>query len=218
MKNIIESVEIMLQKKKNLSLYSSKIGGYGFVPKALPFPVNSKGIPLFLLAQINFSEMPKSIFPEKGILSFYIDYSDLLLGINFENYMDNSGYKVIFTSDLNEEHYSISEQKEIYQTLNVKDLYSVVYPIYTELSMYPKINNSYISLDSINCTKKEVEGGIKIGGKPFFISCDPRECIFDSKENDILLLQIDFFINEDENWEISFGEFGIGYFFISEKD
>ena len=62
----IFSVEIIDEKPK---LFESKIGGIPYWTKNLPYPENSEGKKLYLLAQINFEkEKTESPLPTKGIL------------------------------------------------------------------------------------------------------------------------------------------------------
>lgn len=83
------------RKKGEPSLINSKLGGYGYLPKQIKYPINEDGKPLSLLAQINFSEMPLiNDFPDSGILSFYVDYFDDLIGLDFDEPTKQKGFKV----------------------------------------------------------------------------------------------------------------------------
>lgn len=65
--NRADAKRLLEHKKNYLSLTrsseettstSSKIGGYGYLPTTIAYPLNPDKQPLSLLAQINFSEMP----------------------------------------------------------------------------------------------------------------------------------------------------------------
>lgn len=66
-------IQIKERANNNLDLWQSKFGGLPYLPKGIDYPTNSKGEYLYLLAQINFSEVPNlENFPATGILQFYI--------------------------------------------------------------------------------------------------------------------------------------------------
>lgn len=75
---------------EQLSTTCSKFGGVPYWPNnRSDYPKTDKGIPLTMLAQINFSELPQNnVFPDKGLLQFYI-----------WNAVDMSNYKVVFHED-----------------------------------------------------------------------------------------------------------------------
>lgn len=59
-------------------IFDSKIGGLPYFPEGAQAPTDSKGHPLYLLAQINcedIAELPD--FPHKGMLQFFISDDDL---------------------------------------------------------------------------------------------------------------------------------------------
>ena len=73
-----------------LSATCSKFGGVPYWPNnRIDYPKTDKGIPLTMLAQFNFSALPQNnVFPDKGLLQFYIWNAD-----------DMSNYKVVFHED-----------------------------------------------------------------------------------------------------------------------
>jgi uncharacterized protein YwqG len=61
----------------DLSLYQSKFGHYPLLPQEVDYPKDERDNYLFLLAQINFSEMPRlEGYPSSGYLQFYIANDD----------------------------------------------------------------------------------------------------------------------------------------------
>src|SRR5689334_2067462 len=59
------------------SLPQSKFGHYPLLPQGFDYPKDEKGNYLFLLAQLNFSEMPPlEGYPSSGYLQFYIANDD----------------------------------------------------------------------------------------------------------------------------------------------
>lgn len=52
-------IKISLKESENISLTNSKVGGHPYWPVNEPYPVSPEHEPLRLLAQINFSEIPR---------------------------------------------------------------------------------------------------------------------------------------------------------------
>lgn len=78
---------------KRLGLTESKFGGTPYWPDINNYPIaNKRKVYMTLLAQINFSDLPKnSVFPGKGLLQFFL--------------LDNgwpSEYKVVYHKDIDE--------------------------------------------------------------------------------------------------------------------
>ena len=68
-----------------LALWESKFGGWPYLPREHPYPLDGEGKPLFFLAQINFAETPRlDGFPTQGILAFYI-YADYVYSLSDDN-------------------------------------------------------------------------------------------------------------------------------------
>ena len=98
----------------SLGVYTSKMGGNPYFPKSAQYPYNKDGKPLYMIAQINFSnifqnqEIARLLsedeylkhLPSKGILSFFIDYHDDLWGSNFGDMDKPSSYKVLYFSEI----------------------------------------------------------------------------------------------------------------------
>lgn len=62
-----------LKKSKSLELTQSKFLGKPYFPVSMEYPKDEAGKPMVLLAQLNFSEIPKlEHYPESGILQFYV--------------------------------------------------------------------------------------------------------------------------------------------------
>lgn len=79
--------------EKSLPLTASKFGGTPYWPDINNYPVaNKRKVYMTLLAQINFSDLPKnSVFPNKGLLQFFL--------------LDNdwpSEYRVVYHKDIDE--------------------------------------------------------------------------------------------------------------------
>lgn len=96
---IRESAHAVLQLRftpaQNLPETASRIGGVGYWPAHLDYPANAAGQPLALLAQFNLAELPRHPeLPEHGILAFYIDITDDMLGMD-----DTDGARCVYFAD-----------------------------------------------------------------------------------------------------------------------
>lgn len=64
---------ISLTAPDRLAPWSSRLGGPAYLPKGQAYPRDPDGVPLALLAQLNFSEMPALAgYPSRGILQFFL--------------------------------------------------------------------------------------------------------------------------------------------------
>ena len=88
------------------------------MPRDQNLPVNQKtGAPLYLLAQINFEQIPHiKDFPEKGLLQIFISGDDGVYGLDFDNEYSQSGWclryleEVILNYDL---YYDLNKSEMI---------------------------------------------------------------------------------------------------------
>ncbi|WP_194841652.1 YwqG family protein [Sporosarcina obsidiansis] len=230
-----DTVEFSFKSEGELPLIATKAGGIGYIPKRLAYPVNSKGQPLSLLAQINFSEIPKmDPFPTQGILAFYVDYYDDLIGADFGDNGSADGYRVLYFDSTEEESYTREEQVMKFLPYQEEETFLVVD---TELRMIPRLTKQPLFTDIVEfkqvygMTKDEIEVfdpyadeldelldfGTRLGGYPNFTQTDPR--VYEKEEtHDVLLFQLDTDYDMDGGWEIMWGDSGVGNFFISRQD
>lgn len=223
-KTIKPFVEIELEQADQLTLWQSKFGGIPYFPKNLDYPRTSEGKPLYLLAQINFSEIPPlDGFPTEGILQFYIADDDLY-GANFSQLNIQNGFRVIYFEqpDLNfknliQDFDFLPEPDDLPMTqcygLKFTQQYEFISPhdyrcpellgdeLDNKIADY--IDEHWDEEDDLfnSC-------GHKLGGYPCFTQDDPRDNLDHSEEPYELLLQI------DSEEEIMWGDCGVGNFFI----
>ncbi|MGK7874924.1 MAG: YwqG family protein, partial [Xenococcaceae cyanobacterium] len=89
-------IQIKAEISDELTWWQSKFGGLPYLPKGVEYPQNPYGDYLYLLAQINFAEVPPlEGFPEKGILQFYIADDDLY-GLDFDDPTQQSGFRIFY--------------------------------------------------------------------------------------------------------------------------
>lgn len=221
-------LKILPQPAGETALWQSKIGGIPYLPVSAEYPHNSKGEPLFFLAQLNFSEMPAlELFPREGIVEFYINNGGLF-GWQEDDSLRQQDYRVLFFEKA--EHDKTLLQQKLPHFVPVTGL-----PIPADLSfpldfrpeeeivplsdfLFSKlfgknpfehfgtkqwdIMNDYAEMHSSD--------GHKIGGYAFFTQADPREHLGEME----LLFQLDSDIAIQSMW----GDLGVGHFFIPKED
>ncbi|WP_086347468.1 YwqG family protein [Candidatus Enterococcus clewellii] len=233
-----ECLKLSFSNEGELALETSKAGGFGYLPIDQEYPRHAEnGVPLFLLAQLNFSELPSlPNYPKTGLLAFYVDYVDDLIGLDFDAPTKQNGFRVLFFEDTSAASYTREQQQAIQAEIN-EELYKVVegefkltgvkethyvgsdsyeFKQYFGKTMYEWLDN--ISDDDEQREKvynelSDSAAGSKLGGYPYFTQEDPR--IYEETTNyDTLLFQLDT-EKVGNDWPIMWGDMGVGNFFIN---
>ena len=93
-------IKIKERANNRLDLWQSKFGGLPYLSKEIDYPTNSKGEYLYLLAQINFSEVPNlQSFPKVGILQFYI-LPDEYYGRDMQAPITQEDFRVLYLPEI----------------------------------------------------------------------------------------------------------------------
>ena len=232
-RNVIESskldfIEIQTNNVQP-NIFQSKFGGNPFLPIGVEYPKNKIGIPMVLLAQINFSELPENdIFSKKGILQFYISGDDLF-GKNYDNLIQ-SDFKVLFFEEYENIEYEndFDFVNKIEQNSPIDKEYGLEFTATQGFVPCEDLRfKNYFGVDSFDFFEslgekgdklgllysKAIEcQGHKLGGYGFFVQEDPRENI-KGYEDYVLLLQID-----SDSEGIQWGDVGSGQFLIDKND
>lgn len=200
----------------------SKLGGTPYYPEGMVYPLDKKGEPMLLLAQINFSDLPDNDkFPKQGLLQFFLPKSDELFGWDEGNGDDD--IKILFhenvISELNQT--PLVEWKENYE--DEDGYFPVAKSSKFQFSKTTEFINSQvdyyysdlIQIDLSECGIKEIDSQdshyqTKLLGYPGFCQQDPRQ---PTDDRDILLFQLS---TETDNVYIA--DAGIMNFFISPSD
>jgi uncharacterized protein YwqG len=216
-------IPIELEKAEDISLTTSKVGGYPYLPMDMEYPIGKDGVDLDFLAQINFAEMPPlQDYPTHGILQFYIDYE---MDIDYDDAL-NSNIKVIYHETIEQ-----SYQTQFPKLDEIRQDEAYLSPIddNCEFKMifcspeYEVVGYNDFRFDEIDMEESAVDAywdtsfsgnGHKIGGYAFFTQTDPRYY----KENELgdythLLFQLD---SDEEG--VMWGDMGVGNFFIRPQD
>lgn len=223
-------VKISAKKDASLSLWQSKFRGLPYLPKSQQYPKGSNGRPLFLLAQINFEEIPKlEPFPTKGILQFYIADDDLY-GLDFDDMTSQENFRVLFFPEITKDESRLLTDFDFLPSFDyapVSDPCSLTFAQHFEpISAVDYQFEQKIFDDSPPEPREKLfaiwdiyaetfpSNGHKLGGYPDFTQSDPRGYDKYYGRGFNLLLQID----SDDKANIMWGDVGIGNFFIREGD
>ena len=80
-------IHIQAQPSPNLAITDSKFGGIPYLPKGATLPTARNGKPLFMLAQINCSQLPENnIYPKKGLLQIWVAANGKYAGNQYNPY------------------------------------------------------------------------------------------------------------------------------------
>lgn len=214
---------------------SSRFGGLPYWTRGEDYPTADNGEPLYLLAQINFAEVPSlADYPTRGLLQIFIKADDTY-GCSFD--AEQKNWRIVWRdvffpslamseAELGEmgvkcagaegekmplplqKEYAISfEKTKTYCHPHLDEFDCVLKNAAQVLGffVYDKSPFELFDSDSLNAFFSD-EAKHQIGGYPDFTQNDAR------REGDILLFQM------DSTGEISWGDNGIANFFISPAD
>ena len=237
----IPSIKLTANRSENIPITKSKLGGVPYFPKGLEYPRNSNGAPLKLLAQLNFSELPKlENFPDKGILQFYILSNDLM-GLDFDDLTRQEDFRVLY----HEEELPTEMLESDFSGLEENQGEEVFFPFEGEFTLSGEVINHvmtptdyrigelfYNLCEKMGCEKRDYDKDFNetvwnsftnqynlVGGYPNFTQYDPRGNEEKFEKYDTLLFQLESQHNKEiKNWDIIWGDVGVGNFFINLED
>ena len=218
-------IRIEAKAADNLFLFDSKFGGHAYWPAGKPYPVDSYGKPLYLLAQLNFAQIPHLAgYPDKGLLQFYVAADDYY-GLNFDHPAEQTNVRVVYFeettgSSLEDFRFLDERQREsalpVDRQLQLQFVLDKDYFGYSDVRYPEELADELASVQGPGRGRRSLEeeladvfpdSGHKIGGYAYFTQDDPRR---DNAYRDfVLLLQID-----SQGNEIVWGDVGVGNFFI----
>ena len=107
-------IHIQAQPSPNLAITDSKFGGIPYLPKGATLPTARNGKPLFMLTQINCSQLPENnIYPKKGLLQIWVAANGKYAGNQYNPYSRHT-QRVIYYPTL-EEATDYDDFKQVYQ-------------------------------------------------------------------------------------------------------
>lgn len=77
-------------------LTESKVGGIPYLPTGMPWPLDSRGEPLYLLMQVDCTALtPLPDFPHQGLLQWFISGDDVY-GLDFDDMCSGKGHRILY--------------------------------------------------------------------------------------------------------------------------
>ena len=223
-------------------LFDSKFGGFPYWDPALPYPTDSAGEKLVLLAQFNFDQLhADEPLPQGGMLQFFAGQDDCF-GMEYSGGR-TGGFRVVYHEKIDP-----SVTREGLGPLNI--------PTHADMEFWPVMQSGAVRLEkTAGCIgpedfrfpalfaqafravtgeplepgpdfdrlQEEVERelydqlcgcGSHLLGWPHFTQADPRE---EGSPYDTLLFQMDSDWEEDETY-VMWGDAGVCNFFINRED
>lgn len=84
------------------SLFESKVGGTPYLPHGESWPLDARGAPMDLLAQVDCAALAGlPDFPHRGLLQFFIARDDVY-GIDFDDGTAQTGFRVLYRESVDE--------------------------------------------------------------------------------------------------------------------
>ena len=206
----------------------SQLGGLPWWPEDRDLPVNDKGKPLFLLAQLNLSDLPRfEPLPSSGLMQFFIGTDDLY-GADFDNPTATSGFRCIYHKTVEgpyrrsfdglkmDDHACLPLE----EPLRARRLTFFEHSMTVDLADYrfaklaPALNAAMSEDDALFDAYSEWCSAppIRLGGYPSFTQEDPRAYKDGRTLGDFNLLTIETTIG------IMWGDVGIAQFLCHEDD
>jgi len=103
----LSTILIYPNKRKKVTLTSSKFGGLPYWDNSQAYPTDKDGNKLKLLAQFNLDEISEygfdriNVLPKSGILQFFLlSRNDYLYGSDLDDYTNNNCFRVIYHSSI----------------------------------------------------------------------------------------------------------------------
>ena len=92
----MEAYCLTIRRDATPGLLDSKFGGLAYWDSSLPYPTDPRGVPMQLLAQINFGQFQaEAPLPRRGLLQFFIGWDDVS-GMSFDDQTAQTGFRVLY--------------------------------------------------------------------------------------------------------------------------
>ena len=237
--------KLTLHPEGPCGLLDSKVGGLPYWDPALPYPVDSQGNQMTLLAQLNFAQLgTEDPLPRAGMLQFFIGQDDAF-GIDYDEPDRQKNFRVVY-------------HPEPDPALTLEQIQSLELPTHVEADLCtPVIREAAFTAEKtvgymgpgdcrFDALFREVvqavtgedigdrheyqyfdgadrdylydqlsAAGHRLLGYPSFTQYDPRE---PEGPYDTLLFQLDSDMADDRSDLVLWGDCGVGNFFINGED
>ena len=236
--------KLTLQPEGPCGLLDSKVGGLPYWDPALPYPVDSQGNQMTLLAQLNFAQLgTEAPLPAQGLLQFFIGQDDVF-GIDFDQPDSQKDFRVVYHPE--------PDPALTLEQIRALDLPTHVEadcctPVFQEAVFTAEKTVGYMGpedcrfealfREAVRAVTGEDIGdkneyqyfdkadrdyfydqlstaGHRLLGYPFFTQYDPRE---PDSPYDTLLFQLDSDMIDRKDL-VLWGDCGVGNFFINRED
>lgn len=236
----MDCYRLTIQPNSLPGLFDSKFGGYPYWEPGLPYPTDSAGEKLVLLAQINLDQFPADEpLPQGGMLQFFAG-QDSCFGIEGASGR-SGGFRVVY-------------HEKIDRSVTVRQLKPLGIPTHADVEYFPVMESAAVTMEKATAymgpadirfdrvfaqafqavtgeavppgkdfmdvlTEEDVNfldrqfsaGGHHLLGYPYFVQDDPRD---DVESCDTLLFQMDSDWDTGETY-VMWGDAGVGNFFLS---
>ena len=237
--------KLTLQPEGPCGLLDSKVGGLPYWDPALPYPTDSQGNKMTLLAQLNFAQLgTEAPLPAQGLLQFFIGQDDVF-GIDFDQPDSQKDFRVVYHPEpdpaLTLEQIQALDlpthveadcctpvfQEAVFTAektvgyMGPEDgrfdaLFREVVRAVTGEDIGEQNAYQYLGDADCRCLNDQLNNtGHRLLGYPFFTQYDPRE---PDSPYDTLLFQLDSDMAEDRKDLVLWGDCGVGNFFINRED
>lgn len=236
--------KLTLHPEGPCGLLDSKVGGLPYWDPALPYPTDSQGNKMTLLAQLNFAQLEtEDPLPRAGILQFFIGQDDVF-GIDFDQPDRQKNFRVVYHPEPNpavtleqiraldlpthveadlctpviREAAFIAEKTVGYmgpEDGRFDALFREVVRAVTGEDIGEQNAYQYLGDADCRCLNDQLNNtGHRLLGYPFFTQYDPRE---PDSPYDTLLFQLDSDMIDRKDL-VLWGDCGVGNFFINRED
>lgn len=237
--------KLTLHPEGPCGLLDSKVGGLPYWDPALPYPTDSQGNKMTLLAQLNFAQLgTEAPLPAQGLLQFFIGQDDVF-GIDFDQPDSQKDFRVVYHPEP-DPALTLEQIQALELPTHVEaDLCT---PVIREAAFIAEKTVGYMGpgdcrfealfREAVRAVTGEDIGdkneyqyfdkadrdyfydqlstaGHRLLGYPFFTQYDPRE---PEGPYDTLLFQLDSDMAEDRKDLVLWGDCGVGNFFINRED
>ncbi len=237
--------KLTLHPEGPCGLLDSKVGGLPYWDPGLPYPVDSQGNQMTLLAQLNFAQLgTEDPLPRAGVLQFFIGQDDGF-GIDYDQPDRQKNFRVVYHPEPDpaltlEQIQALELPTHVEADLCTPVIREAAFTAEKTVGYMGPENSRFDALfrEAVQAVTGEDIGdkheyqyfdgadrdylydqlsaaGHRLLGYPFFTQYDPRE---PEGPYDTLLFQLDSDMADDRKDLVLWGDCGVGNFFINRED